>query len=101
LEQVSRVVPNDAANILLVEDDHTRAASSRGYTIRRRDSVHFVFHVDETPYFEANAHYRQPVIVPDTVLTRFGSPRQARRGCALMLRRFIRVQTDDRFPQRR
>jgi signal transduction histidine kinase len=31
LEQVSRVVPNDTANIMLIEGDHVRITRSRGY----------------------------------------------------------------------
>jgi len=67
LEQVSRVVPNDAANIMLIEDNHTRAASWRGYErFGVRDLGHFVFTVDETPYFKQMLTTGESVIVSDT-----------------------------------
>lgn len=67
LDQVSRLVPNDAANIMLVEDDHTRAAGWRGYErFGVRDPSHFVFAVDETPYFKQMLTTGEPVTVSDT-----------------------------------
>lgn len=67
LDQVSRVVPNDAANIMLVEDEHTHPAGWRGYErFGGRDSGHFVFAVDETPYLKHMLTTGQTVVVPDT-----------------------------------
>ena len=67
LEHLSRVVPHDAANIMLIESNRTRAASWRGYErLGVRDLGHFIFAVDETPLFKQMLTTGEPVIVPDT-----------------------------------
>ncbi len=68
LEQVGRVVPNDAANIMLVEDDRVRVARWHGY--ERFEAESFVetldWAVEEMPNLCQMLEMGEPVSVPDT-----------------------------------
>ncbi len=68
LEQVSRIVPNDAANIMLIEGDEARIVRWRGYE-------HFgteefvstaVFHVSELPDLQYMVDTKESMVIPDT-----------------------------------
>ena len=68
LEQVSRVVPNDAANIMLVEGDRARVARWRGY--ERFGAEEFVstvaFRITEVPNLQRMVESKKPMVIPDT-----------------------------------
>ncbi|MDY7075518.1 MAG: PAS domain S-box protein [Chloroflexota bacterium] len=69
LEQVSRVVPNDAANVMLIEGYQAHIARWRGY--ERHGAEEFVstavFHIPEIPNFRQMVESCQPVIISDTI----------------------------------
>ncbi|HID87361.1 MAG TPA: GAF domain-containing protein, partial [Anaerolineae bacterium] len=68
LEQVSRVIPNDAANIMLVEGDQVRIARWRGY--ERFGMEEFVstllFHIPEVANLQQMVESKEPMVIPDT-----------------------------------
>jgi len=69
LEQASRVVPNDAANVMLIEeDDQARMARWRGY--ERFGVKDFIttlaFHVSEMPVLQQMLESEEPIVIPDT-----------------------------------
>ncbi len=68
LEQVSRVVPNDATNIMLIEGDLARPVRWRGY--ERFGAEEFVsavvFHIPDVPGLQRMLGGRGPMIIPDT-----------------------------------
>lgn len=68
LEQVERVVPGDAFNVMLVEEDHARTVRWRGY--ERFDADEFIstvaFPIPETPTLQQMVETGKPVIIPDT-----------------------------------
>jgi PAS domain S-box-containing protein len=67
LEQVGRVVPNDAANIMLIEGDQVRAVRWRGY--ERLDAGDLfstlVLDLSELRGFQQMADSREPMAIPD------------------------------------
>jgi len=69
LEQVSRVVLNDAANVMLVEGDQTRIVRWRGY--ERFGAEEFVstvvFRIPEVPNLRQMLESGEPMVIPDTV----------------------------------
>ena len=68
LEQVSRVVPNDAANIMLIEGDQAHVVRWRGY--ERFGAEEFVstvvFRVPEVLNLQQMMARREPMVIPDT-----------------------------------
>ncbi len=68
LEQVSRVVPNDAANIMLIEGDQTRIVRWRGY--ERFGTEEFistvVFRIPEVHNLQQMVESREPMVILDT-----------------------------------
>jgi signal transduction histidine kinase/HAMP domain-containing protein len=67
LEQVSRVVPNEACNFMLIEGDRVRAVRWLGYerfgaeeTIAQAE-----FSLSQTPTFRWMASSKEPLLVPD------------------------------------
>ena len=68
LEQVSRVVPNDAANIMLIEGNQARPVRWRGY--ERFGAEEFisavVFHIPEVPGLQKMVKSQEPLLIPDT-----------------------------------
>ncbi len=68
LEQVSRVVPNDAANIMLIEGDQARVVRWRGY--ERFGTEEFVstvvFRIPEVTNLQQMLESREPMVIPDT-----------------------------------
>jgi PAS domain S-box-containing protein len=70
LANVGRVVPHDAASILLIEDGVARVVRSRGYG--SPDLVDHMlalrFPVDQTPGIRHMVGTRQPLMVPDVTL---------------------------------
>jgi diguanylate cyclase (GGDEF)-like protein/PAS domain S-box-containing protein len=68
LEQVSRVVPNDAANVMLIGGDQVRIVRCRGY--ERFGAEEFVstvvFRIPEVPNFQQMADSKEPMAIPDT-----------------------------------
>ncbi|MFQ5812911.1 MAG: GAF domain-containing protein, partial [Anaerolineae bacterium] len=68
LEQVSRVVPNDATNIMLIEGDQAHIVRWRGY--ERFGDEEFastaVFHLPERATLQQMVETRKPTVVPDT-----------------------------------
>ncbi len=71
LEQVGRVVPNDAANIMLIEgDDEARILRWQGY--ERFGAEEFVstgvFNISRTPTLRQMIETGEPLVVPDTAV---------------------------------
>jgi PAS domain S-box-containing protein len=66
LEQVSGVVPNDAANVMLVKDDQTVIARWRGYERFGEAPAQVVFSIATTPYLKQMVETGEPVTIPDT-----------------------------------
>jgi diguanylate cyclase (GGDEF)-like protein/PAS domain S-box-containing protein len=68
LEQVSRVVPNDATNIMLIEGDQARVVRWRGY--ERFGAEEFVskvvFHIPEVSNLQQMVDNKEPLAIPDT-----------------------------------
>ncbi len=67
LEQVSRVVPNDATNIMLIEGDQVRAVRWRGYERFDADDLFSTLVLDfsELHGFQQMAESREPMVIPD------------------------------------
>jgi len=68
LEEVGRVVPNDAANIMLIEGDEARIVRWRGY---ERFGVEkflakVVFHILEVRNLKQMRENIEPIVIPDT-----------------------------------
>ena len=67
LEQVSRVVPNDAANIMLIKGDRARVVRWRGY--ERFGAEQFVstvvFRIPEMANLQQMLDSREPLVIPD------------------------------------
>jgi len=68
LEQVNRVVPNDAANVMLIEGDQVRIVRWCGY--ERFGAEEFVstvvFHISEVPNLQQMVETGEPMVIPDT-----------------------------------
>jgi len=68
LEQVSRVVPNDAANIMLVQGNQARIVRWRGY--ERFGAEEFVstvaFNIPDVPNLRQMLESKEPMVIPDT-----------------------------------
>jgi signal transduction histidine kinase/HAMP domain-containing protein len=67
LEQVSRVVPNEACNIMLIEEDQVRAVRWLGYEQLGGEEyiAQTEFPLSLTPTFRQMASSKEPVLVPD------------------------------------
>jgi signal transduction histidine kinase/CheY-like chemotaxis protein len=70
LEQVERVVPGDAFNIMLVEDSSAHIARWRGYDRSAGVGQSAIKHypIDKFPSLLRMAQTGQPIVVPDTVV---------------------------------
>ncbi len=68
LEQVSRVVPNDAATIMLIEGDHTRVVRQSGYEhfAERQLATAFAMRIADTPTLRSMAESGEPLVIPNT-----------------------------------
>ncbi len=68
LDQVSRIVPNDATNIMLVEDDQARIVRWRGYERfgAQAYAAAALFPIAHSPTLKQMAETRQPLIISDT-----------------------------------
>jgi signal transduction histidine kinase len=67
LEHISRVVPNDAADIRLIEGDHTRMVRWRGYEdFGNRDMGRLVFRIAPVHDLQEMVKTGQAVFIPDT-----------------------------------
>jgi PAS domain S-box-containing protein len=67
LEQVSRVVPNDVANVMLIEDDQVRITRWRGYDRFGIEAVSTEAHpIADIPNLRQMIETGQPIIVTDT-----------------------------------
>jgi len=68
LEQVGRVIPNDAANIMLIQGDRVRIARWRGYD--RFGAEEFVstvnWPISEVPNLQRMKESGEPMVIPDT-----------------------------------
>ncbi|GAG43871.1 unnamed protein product, partial [marine sediment metagenome] len=68
LEQVSRVVPNDATNIMLIEGDQVHIVRWRGY--ERFGEKEFVstvvFRIPDVPGLQQMMESGEPMVIPDT-----------------------------------
>lgn len=68
LINVERVVPNDTADIMLVEGDRARIARDRGYIEHGWPSVQDLhFSVKELPTLAHMVNTRQPLVIPQTL----------------------------------
>ncbi len=67
LEQVSRVVPNEACNFMLIEEERVRAVRWLGY--ERLGGEEYIaqaeFSLSQTPTFRQMASSKEPMLVPD------------------------------------
>jgi PAS domain S-box-containing protein len=69
LDQMSRVVPSDASNIMLIEGDRVRIVRWRGYE-RFGGGSHLqsvAFYIADTPTLRQMQETCEPVIIPDTL----------------------------------
>jgi PAS domain S-box-containing protein len=68
IEQVARVVPGDAFNVMLVEDGSARIVRWRGYEQFGAEEyvASVVFSIADTPDFREMVRTGEPVLVPDT-----------------------------------
>ena len=67
LEQVSRVVPDDSANIMLIEGDHVRIVRWRGYDLEDEEYLREIdFNVQETPNLRQMRDTGEALVIPDT-----------------------------------
>ncbi|NOY98416.1 MAG: GAF domain-containing protein [Chloroflexi bacterium] len=68
LENVGRVVPFEAANIMLVEEDTVRVARQRGYTALGLETwiTNLQLQIREMPNFQRILESKQPYVVADT-----------------------------------
>ena len=68
LEQVSCVIPNDAANIMLIRGDEACISRSRGYERFGVEEVisKTVFKVSEVSTLQRMLKDRMPIVIPDT-----------------------------------
>lgn len=68
LEQVERVVPGDAFNIMLVTDGSARVARRRGYerTKKVRQALREAYGIDELPSLVRMVETGKPIVVSDT-----------------------------------
>jgi PAS domain S-box-containing protein len=68
LEQVARVVPCEAANILLIDGDEAQIIGHRGYEQFGLDGNRIVqvWHISQTPTFRRIIENQQPLVIPDT-----------------------------------
>ncbi len=68
LEQVSRVVPSDAVNIMLIQGEEARIVRWSGY--ERFGSAEFVstvtFHIPDVPNLRQMVESAEPLLIPDT-----------------------------------
>lgn len=68
LEQVGRIVPYDAANVMLIEDGVTRVARARGYeALGLTDEVigQVTFRLSDTPILQSMAATKEPYVCGD------------------------------------
>ena len=68
IEQVSRIVPNDSVNIMLIQGDEAHISRSRGYEPFGVEEVvsKAVFKVSEVPTLKSMLENREPILIPDT-----------------------------------
>lgn len=70
LEQIGRVVPYDAANVMLVDGDRTVVARTRGYEQLGEDVGRAIdnltFTISETRNLRRLTETREPLVIPDT-----------------------------------
>ncbi|MEJ2706520.1 MAG: GAF domain-containing protein [Anaerolineales bacterium] len=68
LDQAARLVPYDAASVLMVEGDQARLARTVGFGLFHltlRDDQFPVFHIPETPNLKQLVETQRPMIIPD------------------------------------
>ncbi|MGA9348957.1 MAG: PAS domain S-box protein, partial [Anaerolineae bacterium] len=68
LEQVSRVVPNDATNIMLIEGDQAHVVRWRSYERFGAEEIvsTVVFRIPEVPGLQQMLESGEPMVIPDT-----------------------------------
>jgi methyl-accepting chemotaxis protein len=68
LEQVSCVVPNDSANIMLLQGDSARISRSRGYERFGLEEAmsNAVFRISEVTSLKRMLEKKEPIFIPDT-----------------------------------
>ena len=68
LEQVSRVVPNDAANVMLIEGINARISRSRGYKKYALEETvsQTVFIISDVPNLKNMYDKKKPILISDT-----------------------------------
>ncbi|WP_119071795.1 GAF domain-containing protein [Aggregatilinea lenta] len=68
LEQVGRIVPYDAANVMLVDEGATHIVRSRGYeTLGLSDEAlgQITFRIEDTPFLQKMAETKEPYVCGD------------------------------------
>src|SRR5690606_11828850 len=66
LENIGRVVPNDAANIMMLEEDSVRIAHLRGYIPKEAAALESARISLETPYLKKMLKSGMPTLISDT-----------------------------------
>lgn len=68
LEQASRVVPHDAANIMLIQGERTHSVRWRGYAPFGAEEhiSKIVFCISQVPNFRQMMETKEPMVIPDT-----------------------------------
>ena len=66
LEQVARLIPHDAATIVLIEDDVARVARARGYDAQRETIYQISFHIHDDRKLVQMLRDDQPYVIKDT-----------------------------------
>jgi len=68
LNNLSKVVPHDTANIMIVEGDQVRVVKSKGYEkAGLKDTVDRIkFKISDVPEFQEMAHNGNVIVVSDT-----------------------------------
>lgn len=71
LEQVSRVVPNEACNVMLIEAERVHAVRWRGYERFGNEAAiaQVEFSLAQTPTFRQMASSKAPLLVPDVAMS--------------------------------
>ncbi|HEY75417.1 MAG TPA: GAF domain-containing protein [Thermoflexia bacterium] len=70
LEQVGRVIPSDAANVMLIEEGVVRIIRWRGYDRFGAEEFvsNFAFSISEIPNLRQMQETKEPMVIPDTAL---------------------------------
>ncbi len=67
LDNISQVVPIDAANIMLIEGDYVRIVRHRGYSLSERETWQDLsMRISDRPNLARMMETKEPILIPDT-----------------------------------